>query len=539
MEPALAEEEAQPTPEPPPRSGRGSVFTRALTAIAGVACLSATVLLVLLASYPLQGWPPLVAAGVALVGALVVAVGVPVFVGWRGTRLLAGRGVSVRATRLIAAGAVLWNGAVCVGASRLAPEPLQVAVLERGTWWLDAVLGRGPMGPMAEPQVRALLVQARAAPDLEALAPLLSDEAAAGLAVRWVLVLDATQLRDDGPVVGALDALRARHHLSPDAVRADPAAVDIDGRSALAEMARVVALLPDSGTEGAAWSALRWDEGAWPEAALALPADELAASAEIEAVDRQTLTIGSGGAPVLEARYEDGAWRLHTTQVHAQVAEARARVAQLEPAVVAAKAAGAAVAAVEGTIEDPEPVEAEPIAEAEPEPEDAELRQAFQRAAEGWLGQAGGTTAFDATWPEVLTRAAAVAQAERVRTWCTAEPSEALAAEHEALRTEYGLPEEPPPLAPDAQQALQPRGRRYLAGVLALCAPRVHELQASSESRGLTDARRSRWARLDAADMAARATVAHTALGEAEVTVDGATHRAIEQDGGWRVDWLD
>ncbi len=536
-------------------SAAPGVLGLGLAAIAVVAVVANVLVGSAIGSGWVERWPTEIGVWLVLLAVLGASLVLPVGAAGWALRRLAASGRSVRIGRTMVGIVGLWNVALLAATWQLSPHPLSDVVVERGTWVYDVFSGRGPFGPAALPTVETLVADARALDDIGALAPLLSDETAAGVAAYWVLVLNGT-----GDASPEFESYRVRYGFDLKRLADAPDTVDIrDGRDALADLA---ALLEEARQD--------LPDGLKDAPTFQWPAD-LPAELELTSIDRTHVQVGE--RPGWEARYEHGEWRLFLGGVPEWYAAARHRLAELAPVLAQVRAAAeqrdaaaAAALATMGGEEARAAVAAEPASF-------AAVRAVLTSAARGHHGALTGTTAHQASWPESLTREAAVARAETVRAWCVgAAGSDALiATDHSKLLTRYGLPapaaEEPspvaaegatadaepapaegdsdavadPPVVPpldEAQRAaLDARGRRWFRDVLEMCEPVVVMRQHRDVAPGtVDDGRRARWAGLDATEWVQRAQLSED--GDAiAIDVGGESLRAIRQDGSWRIDW--
>ncbi len=514
--------------EAPSRGGVGTV-TGALAGIGAMGAVANLVVFAAIGGAVFDGWPVETGAlitGVAVVVAVIVA---PAAAALGLVRVLRSRFSSVRVARtFFAMFALAQVGLAALGLTQ-SPEPVGELLALRGTWVVDAAAGRGPFGPAARDTALTVLSQARAAEDLEALTEHLSDETAGGLALHWLLILDGVRAPGDDGAAAALKGFAQGQKVDLAALRTDPASVDVSGRgrALLAAVADFVAgqgdELPPVVVEAAPVE--------WPE----LPDEPT-----VVVIDRTTLSYEAAG---LEARFEDGAWRVHlgradwarSARDRVERLEARVAVWELQRATEAARVGAIADAFTEVTGE--APPEDAAAAAAKEQQALLPVREAFEAAARGRLGWMAGTTAHDGSWPASLTRRAALRQAARVRAWCAqAGAGDGLVtAELEALSTRYGLGEVD---AAGLEAKLTPRARAYLTDVLMVCAPVVVARQANDAVVGIDDARRARWASLDARALVEAATMTRNPDG-VTIEADGRSWLAVEQDGAWRVDWAD
>lgn len=436
-------------------------------------------------AYPLQA-AGFAVAGITLFGAVLLPLGLSSGI----ARVLRSRGIDVGWGRVAAGTVTGWNLAAVVLVQVLSPVTVKDLWMERGTWVVDAMLDRGPFGPAAIPVVTRRLAEVEAAVRLDVAAPLWCDEGAGAFAVGL-----AEGLRDGAPVplADTMTAVLARHGVGPERV---PGSV-LDGRALLDDVADL--------------------------AAASGPAVDLPPQAPVDAtptaVARRRIVVTTPG---WEARYEDGAWRWCTGT--AAEAEARGHAHAIAMRQEAARVPAPTSGGVAG-------------------PWDGVVRLALQNAAFGRSAWLAGVSTFDPAWTESLTRAAAAAQGERLRTWCTP------AAAGDPSRTDvltglagrWTLPEAGRPLDPSVQSLLDAQGRRYLQDLLAACAPVAVDRQVREAGHGLSisDPQRRRWAELEARSIASAAVLQDDGTGGVKIEVDGRTLRAVQEDGAWRIDWRD
>jgi hypothetical protein len=225
--------------------------------------------------------------------------------------------------------------------------------------------------------------------------------------------------------------------------------------------------------------------------------------------------------PGWEARYEDGAWRVCSDTSSAAVLAGRDLARSMRDAAAKLPSASVRVAG----------------------PWDPEVRAALRGAAYGRAAFHAGVAGLDPAWPQALTRAAAAQQAERVRAWCVpaavGDPgrSSALA----ALSVRWGVGSPGTPIDPAARALVDAQGRKYLEDVLAACGPVAQVRQTMEAARGLAvpDSQRRRWAELESAAVGSAAMLVDDGTGGVRIEVEGRSLRAVQEDGGWRIDWRD
>ncbi|MEQ1565107.1 MAG: hypothetical protein ABMA64_05675 [Myxococcota bacterium] len=462
-------------------SGAGWVLLAVATAGVGAVTFAAA------ASVVAQDHP-LRPAGFAVAAAvLAVSVLVPLGIGTNLARALRRRGYAASRGAILATAVALVNLAGVVGIQVLGPAPVRVLWTERGTWVVDAMIGRGPFGPAAVPVIERRLAEVEAADHLQAAIPLWCDEDAAAFAVG---LAGGLAQGSPAPLVETLGRVTERHGVTAGA----PQYEDIAGRALLSDVADLVG-------------------ASYPDVALPPqgPIDPTPTQ-----VSRHRIGATTTG---WEARYEEGAWRWCPGTVE----EARAR------GEVFARALQEQARRV--------PTAAGPVAG----PWDAEVRTTLQRAAFGRAAWLAGSTAVDATWGEALTRSAALAQAERIRAWCTVSADPARKAALDSVVGRWSVPPVGQALDPSNRTLLETQGRRYLADVLGACSALQGDRQVRDAASGVDapEAQRRRWAELEARAIASEATLADDGTGGVRVHAEGRDLRAVQEDGSWRIDWRD
>jgi len=314
-----------------------------------------------------------------------------------------------------------------------------------------------------------------------------------------------------------------------------------DGRERLARVGSLLdAVVASSARSGGDDLEATWS---WHTLApgVEVPAPALAADAAAGLVYEQLATdqvrVGLSDTIILTARVEDGQWRLDfgalARRPSADLELPRRRVANPPPDGEVDEDEDE----LAGIVEPTEPACAPDVEPPEP-PDHAAIRAALRHAAAGHAGHLSMTTAFDGDWSPALTHKAAAVTSVALLEWCTS-PEEAdpvFAREAGELRGRFGLADQTPD---EAVRVLVPRGREFLGEVLKICAPVVRARQQAQADAGyaVDEARRSRWAGLDADDLSKRAVISESGSGVKTLTVDGASFEARKEDGGWRVHW--
>lgn len=455
-----------------------------VAAVAGVVTLSAA------GSLVAEAFPLLPASLAVLAGALGLAVALPLGVGTTLVRAMRARGMAPRRAAVLTGSVVGINLAIVVLTQVLAPVPLVKLLPERGTWAFDALVGRGPFGPAAVPVVTRRVDEVRATTSLATAAPLWCDETAASVAYGV-----ASGLREGGPapLSDTLSAVLARHGVDP-ATGALPE--DVDGRGLLLDVLDVAQAIA-------------------PPVTLAAFPEVDARAAHVEA--RRVVFATAGW----EARYEAGDWRICSDTSSAAVLSGRDLARSMRDAAAKLPSASVRVAG----------------------PWDPEVRAALRGAAYGRAAFSAGVAGLDPAWPQALTRAAAAQQAERVRAWCVpaavGDPTRSAALS--ALSVRWGVGSPGTAIDPAARALVEAQGRKYLEDVLAACGPVAQDRQTMEATRGIAvpDSQRRRWAELESSAIGSAAMLADDGTGGVRVEVDGKALRAVQEDGGWRVDWRD
>jgi hypothetical protein len=457
--------------------------------LAGVTALIGFVIGAAALSVVAQEYPPQ-PAGFAVAGiALAVALLVPIGIGTGIARVLRRRGWSTPTLAVVASTIAAVNVGGVVAIQVLGPEHVRPLIVERGTWVWDAMTGQGPFGPPAIPTITRQLDDVAAARHLADALPLWCDEDAGAFATGLASGLSRS---GPAPMAETLGRILERHGGSAGGSPPSPG----EGRAALAELADVVS-------------------ASYPDVELPPQGPVDATPAKVA---RKRIAVTTTG---WEARYEEGAWRWCPGTVD----ESRARGDVYAQAL---RDQARRVPTPTGTAAGPW---------------DSAVRTVLQQAAFGRSAFLAGSTAIDATWAESLTRAAAAAQAERIRTWCTdatqSDPSRALALTGVVQR--WSLPPVGVPMEASNKTLLEAQGRRYLTDVLAACSPVIGDRQVKETAHGLDvpDGQRKRWAELDARTVASEAKLTDDGGGGVRVEVDGRAMRAVQEDGAWRIDWKD
>jgi hypothetical protein len=461
-----------------------------LTLVAVLAAASGIVTLSAVGSLVAEEFPVGPAAAAVLVGAVGLSVIVPLGLAATVVRAMKARAMAPRRPAVFAGSIVALNLAIVVLTQVLSPVPLVRLLPQRGTWAFDAIAGNGPFGPAAVPIVTRRVEELRGTATLDGAAPLWCDETAASVGYGI-----ATGLRDGAPapLADTLANVLARHGIDL-ATGAIPTGVD--GRALLRDVvdvgqaiAPVVPLPP------------------FPEA-----------EPTVRTVESRRIVFDTPG---WEARYEDGAWRICTDSPSAAVLAGRDLARSMRDA--AAKVPSVAVRMAG--------------------PWDPEVRAALRGASYGRAAFHAGVSGLDPAWPESLTRAAAAAQAERVRGWCVpaavGDPTRSAALS--ALSVRWGVGAPGTPIDPAARSLVDLQGRKYLDDVLAACGPVAQDRQATEAARGLPvqDSERRRWAELESSAVGAAAMLVEDGTGGVRIEVGGRALRAVQEDGGWRIDWRD
>ena len=520
---------------PPPASSLTSIIggVAALTVIASACLLTAVAGA---AHAPGAGQTYALAA---IAGIVVVTLVIPAGIGGWGLTTLRRRGIKIRVVRTVAGLTFLWNAAILgIAASIDKPWTSSERLTQNVMWVPLAAMNKTPMDEAALPAVAMLTAEAVTVPNTRELSAMLTNESAAGLAVKWLRIRD-NQLAGD-----RVAQLYTMFGIDRNKLVETPKSLEAElvprGRDLLYEVSEIVDLGADSH--------LKW----WDPTRSSEPIDELAASFAAEVIDNEHIMVRVDDHTNLDAVLEDGSWRLHLADYAELVGEDRA-AAKADPADADPEAIAAA------------PTEPEAPAESE---EHTAVRLAFQRAAAGRAGHLATTTAFDSSWPDTLTHEAAAATGLEVLGWCVgpalAAPSvpeagaeatdpaavvhdaaEALTAsadpifdrEYQSLASDYGLALGAFEMTDPLTATLVPRGRAFMVKVLEICGPvkRRRQVEQSRAGFAVPDTRRMRWAELDAGDLAERATIEDAGVGAKKITVDGIEFAAQLQDGRWRI----
>jgi hypothetical protein len=463
----------------------------------------------------------------AVAGVLGITLLLPAGLGGYGLATLRRRGIKIRVVRTVAGLTLLWNGVIlAVGASVDKPWSALDLAWNHARWVPLAVLDRVPADPSTLSNVALVVAQVNRAESSRDLAPLLTQESAAGLAVKWL------RLRDEQLSDARVDPMYTMLGVDRVALMDSPKAFEDtlvpQGHVLLHEVAEIVDLEADSRFR-------------WRDAALAAaPLDEVAATYEVTSVDTAQVEVRVDSDTVLEAVFENGSWRLDLASFADWVGEDR-----LEKTDEAGELPGPVI----------EDIPEEPASH-------VDVRRAFRQAAAGVAGHRAGTTAFDAGWPDSLTHESAASTALGVLSWCansgevpvqegedvpvSQEPAHEddaqdplFARDLAALRADYGLTENDAELTEALRDALVPRGDELLRRALEICAPVKRRRQAQQQRNGLlaSDAHRMRWAELEAQSLSEAAVITDVGVGEKTVAIGGVNHIARLEDGVWRMDW--
>jgi hypothetical protein len=460
-----------------------------LLALGGVASALGGLTIAALGSTVAETYP-LRPAGFAVAGiALFLAALLPLGMSTGIVRALRGRGYGVGPLKVAGVTLMLANIAWIVGIQVGSPVPVRTLMAERGTWVVDAMLGRGPFGPAALPVLAREIEALQDAERLAQAAPMWCDETAAGFAVG---LADGLRKSSPLPVAESLGAILERHGIT-EAEAALP--TSLDGQALLEDVRDV--------------------------AAAAGPAVDLppltAADLTPGKVQRKRIQFASGW----EARYEDGAWRWCTGTAEHAVVRGRAYAVAVREEAARAPTPSAGSAAG---------------------PWDGDVRTALQRAAFGRAAWLAGVSSIGPEFGESLTAQAAAAQAERIRAWCVGAAEDATRkAAVDAVASRWTLPAAGRAVDPAVQALLEAQGRRYLEDVLAACLPVAGDRQVREAAKGLSipDAQRRRWAELEARNLASAAVLTDNGTGGVKIEVDGRTLTASQEAGSWRIDWRD
>jgi hypothetical protein len=426
----------------------------------------------------LDGRPaPLAAATATAVAALAVGI-VPGVIAWRLHAALAARGWDVARRTVWSTVTAMAALLALIGAQTSGPGGVAALLRDRGTWLFDAVTGAGPYGTAAVPEVQARLAELAApvAPD-RAVELLCSD--GAGVTARAIAAAARSASALPSPRGAALDAIVARADAGD-----GPGAL----RGALDLVAATVGEAPLS---------------------LALPDASTLATAERARLVFHPEGGAAADGSAVEARRERGAWRVCPPPAVAEEAGTR-WVADVRAAALAALP----------------PVPA-------PDPAEAEVRELVRRAFDGRAAWALGVPAAPG-FASLFGPGAAVAEAERIRTWCRA--------------WSVGDPGLAPAVAAlDARWAATPErlpaeGGALLTEVEAACAPVAGArilVEAARGVPGSADDRR-RWARLDGEAAATAAVLAREGGGfRVVVPTDpsgaGPVLAVVPDGAGWRI----
>jgi len=540
----MAETEQVPEESAPP-SGV-STLTQIIVSLGVVTALASAALLTALA-----GAMHAPGAGqVYALGAIAAIVGVTVilpagFGGW-GLSTLRKRGIKIRVVRTVGGVTFLWN-AIILGIGFTVEKPWTPAELAftHSKWIPLAAMDKTPMDESALPDATLLAARSMTVENTRDLSALLTNESAAGLAVKWLRIRDK-QLTGDH-----VEQLYTMFGIDREMLVEKPKSLEADvvprGRDLLYEVSEIVDLGADSH--------LKWRDPSRSEE----PIEEVAASLDAEAIDNGQIMVRVDADTNLDILLEEGSWRLHLADYSDLVGEDRATSKE-------DKEDGDSNSDKEDK-EDKE--DAEDPEEPEESEEHAAVRAVFLQSAAGRAGHLAVTTAFDSGWPGSLTNEAAAGTALDVLKWCAGpapekkpeapaegeEPKEGEEAteadgedeprsadpifdrEYESLRSDYGLKDGEFALTDALTATLVPRGRKFMGEVLEMCGPvkRRRQVEQSQSGFEVPDARRMRWAELDAADLAERATIEDGGAGLKKIVVDGAEFEVLMEDGKWRV----
>ncbi len=536
----MADTEKAPAEKPP--AGKSSV-TSIIASVAALTVLASILFLTAVAGAMHAPGAGQHYAWAAIAAVLGIALVLPAGVGGWGLTVLRKRGIKVRVMRTVAGMTFAWNAVILgVGFSVDKPWTPSELALKHAKWVPLAAIDKTPLDDAALPAVGMLAARAMTVDQTRDLSPLLTNESAAGLAVKWLRIRDKQLTGDRVEQLYTMFGIdRVKLVETPGALEAD---LTPRGRDLLYEVSEIVDLGADSH--------LKWRD---PSRASE-PIEELAASFAPEAIDNGQIVVRIDADTLLDAILEDGSWRLHLADYSDLVGEDRA---------------AAKVDKDEAEATDEEQKEPSEPEEPEESEEHAAVRASFLRAAAGHAGHAANTTAFNSSWPDSLTNEAAADAGIDVLEWCVGpakeeakaaetpkegeepkEPGEIEEAppapvsadpifdrEYESLRSDWGLEQGKFELTDTLTATLVPRGRAFMAKVLEICGPvtRRHQVEQAQGGFDVPDARRMRWAELDAADLAERATIEDAGSGLKKVTVDGTEREARLEDGKWRMDW--
>lgn len=455
----------------------------ALASAAAGACTLAAAASIVAEVYPLQA-AGFTVAGIALFASLLL----PIALSTGLIRTLRRRGSRVRPIVVTTTTVLLTNIAIVVGVQVGSPVPVPELLATRGTWVVDAMIRQGPFGPAALPVLGRDLDALMAAKRVADASPMWCDATSAAFAVG---LADGLRAGAPLPLSQALGGILDRYGVDP----AQPVPDGVDGGALLADVMDV--------------------------ATASGPTVDLPPQAEIDAtpktVERTRITFTTDG---WEARYEHGRWRWCTGA----------------PSLANVRGHAYAVAMRDEAARVPTPTGAAAG------PWDGDVRAALQTASIGRSSWLLGASKSPAGWTESLTKTAAAAQAERIRTWCAvAAKDPARAAVVSGVATRYTLPAPGKAIDPSVQALLDAQGRRYLEDVIAACEPVAGDRQVQEAGQGLSipDGQRKRWAELEARSLASAAVLTDDGTGGVRIEVDGRTLRAVQEDGAWRIDWRD